>query len=83
MVVGTLPATAAFGKEIIVANFGAAGWTIAQNASQYIQIGLNVTTTGTGGSLQSVAMGDVVRLVCVVANTTWMAISVQGNITYI
>lgn len=76
----TLPSTAAQFTVITVAGKGAGGWKIAQNASQLINVGNQVTTTGTGGSLASTNANDVVSLICTVANTTWMALSGWGNL---
>jgi hypothetical protein len=79
----TLPATAAVGSTIQVQGLGAGGWQIAQNASQLIHIGSQVTTTGTGGYLASTNQYDSLTLLCVVANTTWTVLGgAQGNITY-
>lgn len=83
LVVVTLPTTAAVGDEIIVTTINATGWKIAQNASGYIQFGNTATTTGTGGSLQSTAIGDTLRLICAVANNGWQIISSVGNITIV
>lgn len=77
----TLPSTAAVGSVIEVGGLGAGGWRIAQNVSQLIHLGSSVTTTGTGGRLDSTNQYDSVTLRCVVANTTWNVISVIGNIT--
>jgi len=77
----TLPATAAVGDVIIVSSINAGGWTLAQNAGQTIHIGNQDSTTGTGGSLASTAIGDTVTLVCSVANTDFVVISSMGNIT--
>lgn len=82
-VVETLPATAAVGAEINITNIGAAGWRVGQNANQYIRFGDVVTTTGTGGYVESTALGDTVRLICTVANSGWQVISSIGNITYL
>ncbi len=79
----TLPATAAAGTLLAIAGFSAGGWTLAQNALQNIQFGDVVTTTGTGGSLASTNQGDTVNLLCVVANTSWVALDAIGNITYV
>lgn len=79
----TLPTTASVGTALSVINFNTGGWTIAQNASQNIRLGSSVTTTGTGGSLGSTAQGDAVYLICAVANTSWIAQNVQGNITIV
>ena len=82
LVTYTLPSTAALGSVFAVVGFSSGGWTIAQQASQLIHIGNHVTTTGTGGSLASSNSFDVVYLVCVVANTTFVVTNVVGNITY-
>lgn len=79
-VVGTLPATAAVGDVFEITNIGAAGWKIAQNASQYINFGNSTTTVGTGGSLESSAIGDSVRLVCIETDNGFQLLSSVGNI---
>jgi hypothetical protein len=77
----TLPSTAAQFSVIYVAGHGAGGWKIAQNAGQSINVGNQVTTTGTGGSIASNNANDVIELLCTVANTTFMALSGWGNLT--
>jgi hypothetical protein len=80
----TLPATAAFGTVIYVVGNGAGGWKIAQNAGQNIRLGsAGSTTVGVGGSLASTNQYDSIQLLCVVANTTWNAISIDGNVTIV
>lgn len=81
LVTVTLPSTAVVGSIIEVAGSGAGGWRIAQNASQIINFGVSATTSGTGGRLDSVNRYDAVRLICIVADTTWSVISSQGNVT--
>lgn len=71
----TLPATAPVGAEIEVFGKGSGGWKIGQNSGQSIHFGVFTTTTGMGGSLSSFGQYDAVRLVCIVANTTWVALS--------
>ena len=83
LVTYSLPSTAALGSVFAVVGFSSGGWTIAQQASQLIHIGNHVTTTGAGGSLASSNTFDVVYLVCVVANTTFVTTSVVGNLTYV
>jgi len=79
----TLPTTAAVGATIQVQGLGAGGWQIAQNASQLIHIGSQVTTTGVSGFLASTNQYDSITILCVVANTTWTVLGgAQGNITY-
>jgi hypothetical protein len=80
-VVATLPSTAAVGTMIEISGKGAGGWKVAQNASQLIRFGSSVTTTGTGGYLSSTNAYDCIRLLCIIANTTWIVLSSVGNIT--
>lgn len=79
----TLPTTAAVGDLIMVGGQGAGGWKIAQNASQTIQFGNQVTTPGTGGSLASTLQYDNVTLRCMVANTAFAVWGSQGNLTVV
>jgi hypothetical protein len=72
-VVVTLPVTAAVGTSLSVAGLGAGGWKVAQNASQNIRVGSAVSTTGTGGYVESFGQYDSIQLVCIVADTTWTA----------
>ena len=81
LVTVTIPTTAAVGKIVRVAGKGAGGWKIAQNASESIQFGNQVTTVGVGGSIASVQQYDAVEIICIVADTTWMVISSQGNLS--
>lgn len=78
----TLPATAAVGS-IVGVRCLLGSFAIAQNASQLVHVGNVVTTTGVGGSITSGALGDVVNMECVVANTTWIASVAQGNVTVV
>lgn len=75
----TLPATAAVGDLFEVAGLGAGGWAIAQNASQLIHFGNQVTTTGTGGSIASGNQYDTMILRCIVTNTTFAVMSANGG----
>lgn len=80
----TLPATSTVGSLIEVTGMNTAtGWKIGQNAGQQIFFGTSSTTSGTGGSLASSAIYDAVRLVCNVADTSWIVISSIGNITVV
>lgn len=77
----TLPLTSDVGDEIEVAAINAAGWKITQNSGQQIQVKNTTTTLGTGGSLASTAIGDTARIVCFVANTSWILLSSEGTLT--
>lgn len=80
----TLPSTAAIGDIIEVTGINTAlGWKIAQNANQQIFFGNASTTVGVTGFIQSAAIRDSAKLLCVVAgaSTVWNVISSIGNIT--
>lgn len=79
----TLPVTAIVGDEVAITGIGNGGWTLAQNANQYINIISATTTVGVGGSLASTNKFDSVRLVCTTTNNGWNVISMMGNITYV
>ena len=83
LVTYSLPAVAAVGSVIKIVGKGAAGWLLAQGASQSIGFGDITTTVGVGGSLASTNLGDSIELVNVTANTGWRVISSVGNITYV
>jgi hypothetical protein len=78
----TLPSTASVGDVVRVIGLGAGGWKIKQNASQYIRWDeSSVTTTGTGGYLESTDDHDAVELICTVTNNGWGVLSSKGNLT--
>lgn len=80
-----LPAASAVGDviEAIVVSSGST-LNITQAAGQQIFFGNTSTTLGVGGSLQSTAIGDAIKLVCRTANTVWyVASGPQGNWTVI
>lgn len=81
LVTFTLPTNGAIGDTIKVVGKGAGGWRIAQNASQFIQFGNKVTTTGTGGRLDSTNRYDCVEFICTTTNTGWLVINSVGNIS--
>ena len=77
----TLPSVAAAGTILEICEVGVGGWTIEQSAGQNVVfLGIS-TTTGTGGSLSSNPsfFNCSIKLLCVVANTTWIAITSVGN----
>jgi hypothetical protein len=84
LVTVTLPATTAAGTVVAVAGGlnGTGGWKLAQNADQVIHFGSVNTTTGATGYLSSNNQFDAVQLLCVKADTDFVVIASQGNITY-
>lgn len=83
LVTYTLPTTAALGSFFEIVGSSSGGWTIAQGTGQTIHFGNVATTTGAGGSLSSANQYDSIKIRCVVANTTYVVQSAQGNITYV
>ena len=79
----SLPATAAIGSVIEVVGKGVGGWKLSQAASQQVHFGNISSTSGTGGSLNSTHQRDAIRLVNVIADTTWQVVGSQGNIDVI
>lgn len=85
LVTATLPSTAAVGTIIELIGIGAGGWRLAQNALQSINFGTLTTTVGNTGRIDSTHRYDSIRIICVVANTTWnvMAGGASGNLDVI
>ncbi len=74
----TLPSAAKIDDEIRVTSIGAAGVTIAQNASQQIRFGGDLTTSGVGGSVV-ITQGMTVVLKCIQANNGWVIVSATAG----
>lgn len=81
LVTFSLPSTAAFGDEFEIVTKSLSGWKLTQNAGQQIQFGDGSTTAGVGGYIQNTTAGDVVRLLCITADTTFIVLSSMGNLT--
>lgn len=77
----TLPNTSSIGDIFTVIDYGGEGFRIAQDTGQQILYGIDATTLGASGYLQSTFPRDGVTLICVVANTIWIAYPTQGNLT--
>jgi hypothetical protein len=82
-VVVTLPLTSAVGDSVQLVAHSAAGWRLAQLMGQTVYVGNTSTTPGSSGYIESTDVGDSVELVCVVANTTWREVDMQGSLTII
>lgn len=79
----TLPATAAIGSSLEIVGIGAGGWRLGQAAGQQVVFGNVSNTIGTGGQLNSTHQRDAIRLICVIADTTWQVVASIGNIDVI
>jgi hypothetical protein len=75
----TLPATAAEGSVFAIAGKGAAGWILQMNTGQTCHFGSSASSSA--GSATSTNQYDSVTIVCVTANTTFVAIAGWGNLT--
>jgi len=67
----TLPVTAAVGSVVRIAGNGAGGWILAPGSGQTIK----VLAASASTSITSAEQYDCIEVVCTVANTTWVAIS--------
>lgn len=83
LVTATLPGTAARFAKFKIVGFSAGGWKIAQATGQTIHFGNLNTTAGTGGSLASTNQYDSIELICTAANTDFVVVNAQGNITIV
>lgn len=74
-----MPATAAVGDVFEVDGLGAGGWLLQMNTGQICNLGSSPTSSA--GSLASTNRYDGVKIRCVAANTTFVALRAVGNIT--
>jgi len=79
----SLPAISSVGDTFAVADLGGNKWRLVQAAGQQIIFGNLSTTAGGSGYLESIFVGDVVWLVCCVADLQWMVVSGNGNLTVV
>lgn len=81
-VVFTLPTTCSFGERIAVCGYGSGGWRIEFNVGQNAVLGNVIATTSTG-YIESTNQFDQIELLCVVADTTFIARNIIGNLTIV
>jgi len=75
----TLPAVCAVGEEVIVGGVVASGgWQLNAGAGQRIYI--DDIFTNIAGYVEPIAPTVVIKVVCIVANTTWSTASLVGNV---
>lgn len=75
----TIPNTVAQGSMFAVAGLGAAGWKIQMGTGQVCNVGSSPTTTA--GTITSTNRYDSIKILCVTADTTFIAIEGWGNLT--
>jgi hypothetical protein len=74
-----MPAVAPAGSVICIQGSGAGPWIIQLGAGQTIACSATVVTTP-GGTVSSPLVCDGIQLLCVIANTRWVATLVKGNL---
>jgi len=81
----TLPPAPALDFWFAVVDRSGNLFKIAQNAGDSIQMGSLLTTTGTGGSVNSTAVGDRIDLVCWAQGpgSSWMTVESLGTLTLV
>lgn len=75
----TLPSTATVGQNVAIIGANSGLWQIAQNSGQIINFNGGATTTGAAGTVSATSQYDTLFLMCVTANTTWVAYDGFGN----
>lgn len=78
-----LPVTTSIGDIFWISGKGTGGWQVAQNSGQTIHFLSNDTTTGVAGEVESTGQYDVIKLLCITADTDFNVIDSQGNITVV
>lgn len=76
----SLPTSSVFGDVISIVGQGAGGWRITQGSGQQVIVGLNSSTLGASGHVDSSNRYDTITLLCTVANTIWTRIASNGSI---
>jgi len=78
----TLPASAAVGDTYTIVGQSSGGWIVAEASGQTIHSNGNATTTTTG-TLASTNQYNSLVLKCIVANTTFSAVNINGSLTIV
>lgn len=79
----TLPATAAVGAivRLVQSALNTGGFVLTGNTGQTIQLGTAISASAGTVSSTSSTGGDVIEVVCTVANTKWVALSSVGSLS--
>ena len=75
----TLPATSPVGSKFTITGISGL-WSLAQAASQYVNMGAFTTTIGVGGLLTATNARDSISCICIEADKGWNITSSMGNI---
>ncbi len=79
----TLPATSSVGDIIQIAgsSLNSGGWTITYTTGQIIWGPAGSSTVTTGNAASSAAAAQAVKIICTIANTTWVIVDNSGTVT--
>ncbi len=80
-IVYNLPAVAGVGDGFAFFDIGGNGFQLQAQGAQTIRLGNQVSSGG--GTTTSSAIGDVIWLICGIANTSFFGYSAQGNFTFV
>lgn len=75
----TLPLACPENSIIEVSGFGSGGWIVAQQIGQQVILEDVASTAGVGGSVSSTRRYDSLRMICAVANSTFVVLAGTGN----
>jgi hypothetical protein len=75
----TTPAVCAIGDIVAIANVGAGLPVLTAASGDTIKV--VASTTSAGGTLTATEQYDAIEIICVTANTTWVARAMTGNWT--
>jgi hypothetical protein len=78
----SLPVSAAVGDTFIITGLSSL-FTVTQNATQYIFLGIASSLAGIGGSITSTTVSDHVQIVCVQTNIAFKITDSIGNLIFI
>lgn len=74
-----LPSSSKVGDVIEIIAIGRGGYQITQGAGQSIAYMNTSTFIGTLGALRSRMSGSAIKLLCIVADTTWQAVEIRDH----
>ncbi|CAB4132599.1 hypothetical protein UFOVP256_55 [uncultured Caudovirales phage] len=79
----TLPATSSVGDviQIVGSALNTGGWTVTYSTGQIIWGPAGSSTVTTGNAASATAAAQAMKIICVVANTTWVIVDNSGTIT--
>lgn len=79
----SLPASSAVGDVFSVVDIGGQGWRITQGGGQQIRVLTSTTTSGAGGYIESIFIGDGATLICSSVDTEWIVFPPQASLTIV